>query len=83
MDISNVGSLISASKFPTRGNDGDGDDKGGAKVGSGSAGAQGVTAQEAQKSETARPTTPVAKSGPEDTIVQTKTPGNARLDVTA
>lgn len=74
MDISNVGGFAAAGKFP-KANDNDGDDKGGAKVGTGNAGAQGAGASEAKQSETARPTSPVAKSGEEDNVIQTRTQG--------
>lgn len=74
MDISNVGGFAAAGKFPKT-NDNEGEDKGGAKVDSGNAGAQGAAAREAQKSETSRPTSPVAKSGEEDNVIQTKSQG--------
>jgi hypothetical protein len=82
MDISNVGGFAAAGKFP-KANDNDGDDKGGAKVNNGNAGAQGASASEAQKSETPRPTSPVAKSGEEDNVIQTKTQakGSGRVNV--
>lgn len=80
MDISNVGGFAAAGKFPKAN---EGDDKGGAKVDSGNAGAQGAAAREAQKSETSRPTSPVAKSGEEDNVIQTKTQdkGSGRVNV--
>lgn len=85
MDISNVGSFAAAGKFA---NDNDGDDKGRVKASGGNnTGAQGAAANAAQNTDTSRPTAPVARSGEEDNVIQTKNQGsgkgNGSVDVLA
>ncbi len=75
MDISNVGGFAAAGKFA---NDNDGDDKGRVKTSGGNAGVQGVTANATPNTDNSRPTAPVAKSGEEDNVIQTKNQGSGK-----